>query len=71
MLSQNHLWRLRALAVVICLLTVYASTPQTATNTDLTANLSNYKTYGFVPQLGTNRGGNTANIDVVDASKRK
>ena len=59
MLSQNHPWRLSALAVAICLLTAYASTPQIAANTDPTANLSSYKTYGFVPQPGTNRGGNT------------
>ena len=59
MLSQNHPWRLSALAVAICLLTACASTPQIAANTDPTANLSSYKTYGFVPQPGTNRGGNT------------
>lgn len=59
MLSQNHLWRLSALAVVICLLTACASTPQTASNTHPTANLSNHKTYEFVPRPGPNRGGNT------------
>jgi hypothetical protein len=59
MLSQNHPWRLSALVVVICLLTACASTPQIAANTDPTANLSGYKAYGFVPQPGANRGGNT------------
>ena len=56
MLSQNHPWLLSALAVVICLLTACASTPQIVANTDPTANL--YKTYRFVPQPGTNRSGN-------------
>jgi len=57
MLSQTNPWLLSALAVVICLLTACASTPQIAANTDPTANLSSYKTYGFAQQPGTNRGG--------------
>jgi len=43
---------LAGLLVVGC-----TSTPTVHSNTDPTANLSSYKTYGFVPQPGTNRGG--------------
>jgi hypothetical protein len=59
MLSQNQFARFSAFAVVISVLAACASTPEIAANTDPTANLSSYKTYGFVPQPGTNRGGNT------------
>jgi len=59
MCTQNPPGRLGALAVGIGLLVACASTPQIAANTDPTANLSSYKTYGFVAQPGTNRGGNT------------
>ena len=59
MLRHNHPGLVSALAVILGLLVSCASTPEIAANTDPTANLSSYKTYGFVPQPGTNRGGNT------------
>src|SRR6516165_11192253 len=59
MLRHNHPGLVSALAVILGLLVSCASTPQIAANTDPTANLSSYKTYGFVAQPGTNRGGNT------------
>jgi hypothetical protein len=59
MLTQHHAGRLSAFAVVIGLLAACASEPQVATITDPAANLSSYKTYGFVAQPGTNRGGNS------------
>jgi hypothetical protein len=59
MLTQNQPGRISALAVVIGLLVACESTPQINTVTAPSANLSSYKTYGFVAQPGTNRGGNT------------
>jgi hypothetical protein len=59
MLTQNHPARLGGFALVIGLLAACASQPQIAAITDPTANLSSYKTYGFVAQPGTNRGGNS------------
>jgi len=59
MRTQNHFRRFSAFAIVMSVVAACASTPQIAPNTDPTANLSSYKTYGFVPQPGTNRGGNS------------
>jgi len=59
MLTQNLPGRFGALAVTIGLLAGCAPQPQIASITAPAANLSGYKTYGFVPQPGTNRGGNT------------
>jgi len=59
MLTQNQPGRISALAVVIGLLVACESTPQINAVTAPSANLSSYKTYGFVAQPGTNRGGNT------------
>jgi hypothetical protein len=59
MLTENHRGRLGALAVVIGLFAGCAPEPQIASITAPAANLSGYKTYGFVPQPGTNHGGNT------------
>src|SRR6516225_6957976 len=59
MRTQNHFRRFSAFAIVMSVVAACASTPQIAANTDPTANLSSYKTYGFVAQPGTNRGGNT------------
>jgi len=57
--TQYHPGRLSAFAVVISLLSACASEPQIAAITDPGANLASYKTYGFVAQPGTNRGGNS------------
>jgi hypothetical protein len=54
----THPVRLSALRVVIGLLAGCASEPQITSITAPTASLSSYKTYGFVAQPGTNRGGN-------------
>src|SRR6516225_2568592 len=59
MLTQNQPGRISALAVVIGLLVACESTPQINAVTAPSANLSSYKSYGFVAQPGTNRGGNT------------
>jgi hypothetical protein len=59
MLTQNYFRRFSAFAIIASVVAACASTPEIAANTDPTANLSSYKTYGFVPQPGTNRGGNT------------
>src|SRR6516225_3102854 len=59
MLTQNQPGRISALAVVIGLPVACESTPQINAVTAPSANLSSYKTYGFVAQPGTNRGGNT------------
>ena len=56
--TRNRPGRLGALAVVIGFLGACASGPQVAAVTAPTANFSSYKTYGFVPQPGTNRSGN-------------
>jgi len=58
MLTTKHPGRLSALALVIGLLAGCESGPQIVAQTDPTANLSSYKTYGFAAQPGTNRGGN-------------
>ena len=50
---------LGALTMAIGLFAACQSTPQINTASDPTANLSTYRTYGFVAQPGTNRGGNS------------
>jgi hypothetical protein len=59
MLSRYRLGRVGALTMAIGLFAACQSTPQIAAATDPTANLSSYRTYGFVAQPGTNRGGNS------------
>ncbi|HUK01370.1 MAG TPA: DUF4136 domain-containing protein [Steroidobacteraceae bacterium] len=48
---------LASLACAAALLSACESTPQVRSTTDPTSNLSSYRTYGFVAQPGTNRGG--------------
>jgi len=60
-----------ALALAALVLAGCVSTPTVHSNTDPTANLSSYKTYAFVPQPGTNRGGYstplTSNFEIAIA----
>jgi hypothetical protein len=59
MTTKASLCRLGCLLVGVALLAGCESPPKIRSTTDPSANLSSYKTYGFVSQPATNRGGYT------------
>lgn len=59
MISIRSLMRLGPRVLVILILGACESTPKVHSQTDPSANLSSYRTFGFAAQPGTNRGGYT------------